>query len=95
MENDLEFHSTDPVEVARTAERMIEMNGSYRAYIRSVVSGLENPPMDVILKEIETYEELGTFRAVKLEETSKAASEAGNARGYVGLDGGRDEEEQY
>ncbi|ASI98522.1 DUF354 domain-containing protein [Thermococcus celer] len=94
VENDLEFHSTDPVEVARTAERMIEMNGSYRAYIRSVVSGLENP-MDVILKEIETYEELGTFRAVKLEETSKAASEAGNARGYVGLDGGRDEEEQY
>lgn len=52
---------------------MIEMNGSYRNYIRSVVSGLENP-MEVILKEIETYETEGTFLV---------SSEAGNVGSYV------------
>jgi predicted glycosyltransferase len=78
VELGVKFHSTDPVEVAEVAERMIEANGSYRNYIRSVVTGLENP-MEAILREIETYEESGTFEV----------SEAGNLRGYVGLHEGR------
>ncbi|NJE03256.1 DUF354 domain-containing protein [Thermococcus sp. MV11] len=88
IEKGVKFHSTDPVKVARMAERMMEMNGSYRAYIRSVVSGFENP-MDVILSEIEAYEESGAFRTLKIEE----ASEAGDLGGYVGLNEGRNEEE--
>ncbi len=77
VELGVKFHSTDPpLEVATVAERMIEMNGSYRNYIRSVVSGLENP-MEVILKEIETYETEGTFLV---------SSEAGNVGSYVSLD---------
>ncbi len=90
VEKGLKFHSTDPVEVARMAERMMDMNGSYRAYIRSVVSGFENP-MDVILREIETYEEFGTFMTMKVEESS----DPGNARGYVSLNNGRHKEEQH
>lgn len=76
VELGVKFHSTDPLEVARMAERMIEMNGSYRNYIRSVVSGLENP-MEVILKGIETYETEGTFLV---------SSEASNVGSYVSLD---------
>ncbi|ASJ09025.1 hypothetical protein A3L11_07200 [Thermococcus siculi] len=88
VEKGVKFHSTDPVKVATMAERMIEMNGSYRAYIRGTVSGFENP-MDVILKEIETYEEFGSFTPAGMEEPS----EAGNLGGYVGLNEGRNEEE--
>jgi len=87
VERGLEFHSTDPLKVAETVEKLIETNGGYRAYLRSIVSGLENP-MDVILREIENYEESGTFMTVKMEETS----ETGNPGGYVGLNGSRDEE---
>ncbi|ALM74999.1 hypothetical protein TBCH5v1_1057 [Thermococcus barophilus] len=39
---------------------MVRKNGTYRNYIRSVVSGLENP-VEIMIEEIETYEELGTF----------------------------------
>ncbi|NJE84571.1 DUF354 domain-containing protein [Thermococcus sp. CX2] len=87
VEKGLKFHSTDPVEVARMAERMMELNGSYRAYIRSIVSGFENP-MDVILREIETYEELGTFKTIKIGESTNAS----DARGYIGLDERRNDE---
>lgn len=78
IELGVKFHSTDPLEVAEVAERMIEANGSYRSYIRNVVSGLENP-MEAILREIETYEENGTFEV----------SETGNLGSYVRLDEGR------
>ncbi|NJD99326.1 DUF354 domain-containing protein [Thermococcus sp. LS1] len=88
VEKGVKFHSTDPVKVAMMAERMIELNGSYRTYIRTVISGFENP-MDVILKEIETYEEFGTFRTMKVEESANA----GDARGYVGLNERRNKEE--
>jgi len=79
IELGVKFHSTDPLEVAEVAERMIEANGSYRNYIRNVVSGLENP-MEAMLREIETYEENGTFEV----------SETGNLGSYVRLDEGRD-----
>jgi len=91
VEKGLEFHSTDPVKVAMMAERMMEMNGSYKAYLRNVVGGFENP-MDVILAEIETYEEFGTFSAMKIGEGG--SSEARNSGGYVGLNEGRNEKEQ-
>ncbi|KUH33655.1 hypothetical protein APY94_05530 [Thermococcus celericrescens] len=91
VEKGVKFHSTDPVKVAMMAEHMMEMNGSYRAYLRSVVSGFENP-LDVILGEIETYEEFGTFSAMKIGEAG--TSEARNPGGYVGLNEGRDEKEQ-
>ena len=89
VEKGVEFHSTDPVKVASMAERMMEMNGSYRSYIRSVVSAFENP-MEVILEEIETYEESGRFMA-----GLEGGSEAGNLGGYVGLDQGGNEEKRY
>jgi predicted glycosyltransferase len=72
----VKFHSTDPLEVSEIAERLIELNGKYRNYIRSVVSGLENP-MDVILKEIETYETEGKFFV---------SPETSNVGSYVSLD---------
>ena len=75
VELGVKFHSTDPFKVAEAAERLMNANGSYRAYIRSVVSGLENP-MNVIIREIETYETEGTF---------EVSSEAGNLGGYVSL----------
>ncbi len=90
VEKGAEFHSTDPVKVAMTAERMIEMNGSYRAYIRGVVSGMENP-MEAIMKEIEVYEEYGKFTTMIAEETSNPR----DVGGYVGLHKGRKEEEQH
>ncbi len=74
IELGVKFHSTDPIKVAEVAERLMGTNGSYRAYVRSVVAGLENP-MEVILREIETYETEGTFEV----------SEAGNLGGYVSL----------
>lgn len=80
VELGVKFHSTDPLEVAEVAERMIEANGSYRNYIRNVVSGLENP-MNVILSEIEVYETEGRFFI---------SSETGDLRGYVRLDEGRE-----
>ncbi len=86
VEMGLKFHSTDPVKVASMAERMMDLNGSYRSYIRSIVGSLENP-MDVILGEIETFEESGRFSVPPLD------SEAGNPRGYVGLYEGRNEQE--
>ena len=89
VELGVKFHSTDPVKVAEVAERMIETNGSYRTYIRSVVSSLENP-MNIILEEIETYEESGSFMA-----GLEGGSEAGNPGGYVGLHEGRHEEKRY
>ena len=85
----LKFHSTDPVEVARVAEEMMEMNGSYRVYIRSIVASLENPT-DVLLREIESYEESGTFTTVKIEELSQA----GNPGGYISLNKSRNQKEQ-
>ncbi|WP_297479965.1 DUF354 domain-containing protein [Thermococcus sp.] len=78
VELGVKFHSTDPAEIAEVAEYMMESGKSYRNYIRSVVSGLENP-MDAILKEIETYEESGSFEV----------SEAGNLGGYVSLNESR------
>ncbi|NJE46487.1 DUF354 domain-containing protein [Thermococcus sp. GR7] len=87
VEKGVKFHSTDPVKVAMMAERMMELNGSYRTYIRTVISGFENP-MDVILKEIETYEEFGTFRTMKVEESANS----GDARSYVGLNERRNKE---
>ncbi|ASJ06955.1 DUF354 domain-containing protein [Thermococcus pacificus] len=89
VEKGVKFHSTDPVKVAAMAERMMELNGSYRSYIRSVVSGFENP-MNVILEEIETYEESGMFMA-----GLEGQSEAGNLGGYVGLDQGGNEEKRH
>jgi len=89
VEKGVEFHSTDPVKVAAMAERMMELNGSYRSYIRSVVSGFENP-MDIILEEIEAYEESGSFMA-----GLDGQSEAGNPGGYVGLDQSRYEEKRH
>ena len=89
VEKGVEFHSTDPVKVATMAERMMEMNGSYRNYIRSVVGGFENP-MDVILEEIETYEESGRFMA-----GLEGGSEVGNLGGYVGFDQGGNEEKRH
>lgn len=89
VEKGVKFHSTDPVKVASMAERIIEMNGSYRAYIRGMVSAFENP-MDVILREIETYEESGKFSTVMVE----GPSEAGNLGSYVGLNEGRNEQER-
>ncbi|WP_297500609.1 DUF354 domain-containing protein [Thermococcus sp.] len=75
VELGVEFHSTDPYEVARVAERLIDDQKSFRTYVRGVISGLENP-METILKEIETYETEGTF---------EVSSEAGNLGGYVSL----------
>lgn len=56
----IEYHSTNPIEVASKAWEMLRKNGAYRNYIRSIVSALDNP-IDVMLEEIETYEEFGTF----------------------------------
>ncbi len=89
VEKGVKFHSTDPVKVAAMAERMMEMNGSYRSYIRSVVGGFENP-MNVILEEIETYEESGRFMA-----GLEGESETGNLGGYVGFHQGRYEEKRH
>ena len=89
VEKGVKYHSTDPVKVATAAERMMELNGSYRAYIRNVVSGFENP-LDVILREIESYEESGTFQTISLE----ISADAGNLGGYVGLNESGDEEKQ-
>jgi len=90
VEMGVKYHSTDPVEVARAAERMINLNGSYRAYIRNVVSGFENP-LDVILREIESYEESGSFQTISVE----TSMDAGNLRSYVGLNEGGDKEKQH
>jgi len=83
----VKFHSTKAPRVAEMAERMIKLNGGYRAYIRSVVSGLENP-LEVILREIESYEEFGRFQTANIEESVKA----GNSGGYVSLNEGRHQE---
>jgi hypothetical protein len=56
----VKFHSTNPIEIAKKSEEFLKKNGSFRSFIRHTIAGLENP-IDVILKEIETYEELGTF----------------------------------
>ena len=90
VEKGVKYHSTDPVKVAMAAERMMELNGSYRAYIRNVVSGFENP-LEVILREIESYEESGTFQTIALD----ASADAGNLGGYVGLNERGDEEKQH
>ncbi|WP_457741527.1 DUF354 domain-containing protein [Thermococcus sp.] len=79
VELGLEFHSTDPVEVADIAEKLTYLNGSYRNYLRGIVSGMENP-MEVILREIEAYEESGSF------VTSPNSSDLWS---YVGLDESR------
>ena len=77
------------MKVAKAAEQMMELNGSYRAYIRNVVSGFENP-LDVILREIESYEESGTFQAISLE----TSADAGDLGSYISLNEGRDKEKQ-
>lgn len=82
VELGLEFHSTDPVEVADIAEKLTFLNGSYRNYLRSVVSGMENP-MEVILREIEAYEESGSF---------VTSPDSGDLWSYVGLDESRKQE---
>lgn len=87
VENGVEYHSTNPKEVALMAERMMKMNGSHRAFVRSFVSGLENP-LDVILEEIESYEEAGRFQVLSREELL----ETGHTRSYVGLNEGSNEE---
>ncbi len=89
VEMGLKYHSTDPMKVAKAAEQMMELNGSYRAYIRNVVSGFENP-LDVILREIESYEESGTFQAISLE----TSADAGDLGSYISLNEGRDKEKQ-
>lgn len=64
VELGVKFHSTDPLAVAKRAYEMLRVNGKYRSYIRYTVSKLENP-LDVILREIETYETYGTFEEVE------------------------------
>ncbi|HII67010.1 MAG TPA: DUF354 domain-containing protein [Thermococcaceae archaeon] len=56
----IKFHSTDPIEVSEKAWELMRKNGAFRKHIRNVIIGMENP-MDVFLKEIEIYEEYGTF----------------------------------
>ncbi|MBC7094011.1 DUF354 domain-containing protein [Thermococcus sp.] len=56
----IKFHSTDPIEVSEKAWELMRKNGAFRKHIRNVIISLENP-IDVFLKEIEIYEEYGTF----------------------------------
>lgn len=76
VEFGVKFYLMDFLEVVIVVERMIEMNGSYRNYIWSVVLGFENL-MEVILKEIEIYEIEGIFFVLL---------EVGNVGSYVSFD---------
>ncbi len=87
VEIGVEFHSNDPREVAEHAFELMERNGLYRNHIRTVISGMENP-VDVMLKEIETYDEIGAF------EVEKSAN-AGNLWSYVGLNDGGDKKKKH
>jgi len=89
VDKGVKYHSTDPGKVASMAEHMIELNGSYRSYIRHVVSGFENP-MDVLLMEIENYEESGSFKRMSLESSANS----GNLGSYIGLNEGSNKKEQ-
>ncbi|WP_048160661.1 DUF354 domain-containing protein [Thermococcus sibiricus] len=65
----IKFHSTDPIEVSEKAWELMRKNGAFRKHVRNVIMAMENP-IDVFLKEIEIYEEYGTFpiQEVVLEE---------------------------
>ena len=67
----VKFHSTDPLAVARKAYEFLRRNDKFRSYIRYTVSRLENP-IDAILREIEMYEEYGSFEEIKEGETKLA-----------------------
>ncbi|MDK2983564.1 MAG: uncharacterized protein PWP49_1531 [Thermococcaceae archaeon] len=56
----IKFHSTDPLEVSEKAWELMRKNGTFRKHIRSIIGSMENP-IDIFLKEIELYEEYGTF----------------------------------
>ncbi|MCD6558878.1 hypothetical protein DRN43_04130 [Thermococci archaeon] len=60
----VKFYSTEALAVAKKAYEFLRRNGKFRSYIRYSVSRLENP-IDIILNEIEVYEEYGRFQEVK------------------------------
>jgi len=61
----IKFHSTDPIKVSEKAWELMRKNGAFRKHIRSVIASMENP-IDAFLREIEIYEEYGTFPAPKV-----------------------------
>ncbi len=61
----IKFHSTDPIEVSEKAWELMRKNGAFRKHIRGIIASMENP-IDAFLREIEIYEEYGTFPAPEI-----------------------------
>ncbi|RKX50469.1 MAG: hypothetical protein DRP38_01095, partial [Thermotogae bacterium] len=61
----IKFHSTDPIKVSEKAWELMRKNGAFRKHIRGIIASMENP-IDAFLREIEIYEEYGTFPAPKI-----------------------------
>ncbi|EHR79061.1 hypothetical protein OCC_01724 [Thermococcus litoralis DSM 5473] len=61
----IKFHSTDPIEVSEKAWELMRKNGAFRKHIREIIASMENP-IDAFLREIEIYEEYGTFPAPEI-----------------------------
>ncbi len=87
VELGIKFYSNNPQEVAEHALELMERNGIYKNHIRAVISSMENP-IDVILREIETYDEVGTFEVEKSLNTS-------NPWSYMSLNDGGDKQKKY
>ncbi len=89
VELGIKFHSNNPHEVMKHAIEMMERNGIYRNHIRTIISSMENP-IDVILREIEAYDESGAF-----EVEGEKLSNTYNPWSYVGLNDGGDKKKNY
>ncbi|AEH24056.1 DUF354 domain-containing protein [Pyrococcus yayanosii] len=62
IELGVNFHSTNPIEVAAKAWEILRKNGAYRRQIREVTSSMENP-VDAIVEEVEALSYTGQLRS--------------------------------